>query len=740
MKRTFPIRVGCFTLVAILSIVVGLCKENAPTVDFKYAFAPPHRITVALPDSGDKTLLDALPGKLEMSWTYENLVYYSFKSFWAPPTKWKVVMEPQIDGHPFPQSKWARSEGYLPVLRNTYHGDGGNLVLEIGGGDTAAIAKITLANSSDQNETMALRCEVPGGLIGYSPAWVDHEKTADHLLAGWDAPADQVTILGIGADEYPLAGSTVLTMKWNLKPGESKEAWLVRPYKNEESDVAALRKKDWADEFERGKKEWVDLLDRASRVAIPDQMVSNAFYACLADLFIMREPIAKGYIATVPGTEVYRSAPSPGETGITAVALDQVGLHYLSELGYRVDLDLQDPDGDWTESKNWSHLIWGAAGFKAWVIMEHYLLTGDTAFLERRFPQMLACSRWQEKQRARTRVSDANGQRPLTYGLMPRGMGDCGLTDGDDYYGVFYAWNIWPVYADKLALQAARILNRTQDANELDAIYTQGKNDLLVALDRGAITESDGTRWISAVPGKATGSRYGVLNALFPTGLLSPSDKLIDGTLRYIERNMSPGGIPVHTGWMKDGMWVAIALDNVAEAHLARDEGDKAISLLYATLNHGTPLFTWCEERGQEPNTQKTSGDRQHLWTPVAVVRFLRDALVMEDNDQLHLARGIDRSWLASGQAVGIKDAPTHFGLLSYHFSLDQAKSRLTGEINFPECKTAYKAILHCRLPANLRVVAVDKPSQAALRADGSALEWDNPHGTITFEARVGAR
>ena len=41
-------------------------------------------------------------------------------------------------------------------------------------------------------------------------------------------------------------------MKWNLKPGESKEAWLIRPYKNEESDVAALRKKDWADEFERG--------------------------------------------------------------------------------------------------------------------------------------------------------------------------------------------------------------------------------------------------------------------------------------------------------------------------------------------------------------------------------------------------------------------------------------------------------------------------------------------------------
>jgi len=325
-------------LTLVLASAVGISKDNLPAVNFNYAFAPPHRITVALPDSSNKTLLDALPGKLEMSWTYEDLIYYSFKSFWTPPTKWKVVMQPQIDGHPFSQSKWERSEGYLPILRNSYHDNGGNLVLEIGGGDTAAIAKIRLANSSNHNETMTLRCEVPGGWTGYNPAWVDNEKAADHLLAGWQAPADQVVILGIGADENPLLGSTVLTMKWNLKPGESREAWLIRPYKNAESEVTALRKKNWEDEFERAKKQWVDLLDRASRVIIPDQGVSKAFYACLADLFIMREPIAKGYIATIPGTEAYRAAPDPFETAIVAVALDQVGLHYLAELGYRVDL------------------------------------------------------------------------------------------------------------------------------------------------------------------------------------------------------------------------------------------------------------------------------------------------------------------------------------------------------------------------------------------------------------------
>ena len=112
--------------------------------------------------------------------------------------------------------------------------------------------------------------------------------------------------------------------------------------------------------------------------------------------------------------------------------------------------------------------------------MEHYGLSGDTTFLGKRYPQMLASSRWQEKQRARSRKLDAGGQRPLTYGLMPRGMGDGGLMDGDDMYGVFYPHNIWALYADKLALQAALILNRTRRRAGVGGnLRTRAKDDLL---------------------------------------------------------------------------------------------------------------------------------------------------------------------------------------------------------------------------------------------------------------------
>ena len=46
-------------------------------------------------------------------------------------------------------------------------------------------------------------------------------------------------------------------------------------------------------------------------------------------------------------------------------------------------------------------------------------------------------------------------------------------------------------------------------------------------------------------------------------------------------------------------------MDDLANAHLVRGNGDLAIEYLYSAINHGTPLVTWCEERGQEPGTEE---------------------------------------------------------------------------------------------------------------------------------------
>jgi len=715
-------------------------RTGESRVNFSYAFATPHRITVGRPDNSDRTLLDLQPGSLRMAWTYEDLTRFPLAAYVTPRTAWDIRITPQLDGKPFARSSWTRLEGWLPALDNSYDAAQGTARLEVVGAASAALVRVTVANTGDKPHQFVLRCD--SASWGENPAWVDPERwPGDNLVAGWQDRADRVLILGVGAQTCSLhkdsraEGPRTLILVWNLQPGETAAGWLVRPYRACSADLPKLRARNWSKEFDAARKEWHDLLGRASGVTIPDPGVENALLACLADLFIMREPVAGGYVAAVPGTEVYR-APNAFEAAIVAVAIDQAGLHDEAASGYQMCLDMQEPDGNWADPRGWGHLMWGGSGFKAWAAMEHYRLTGDRKYLARVYPRMAASSRWQESERARTRVMNG-AKRPVTYGLMPRGMGDAGLMNDGDLYGVFIPHNIWAVYADRLSVEAAELLGKKKDIKELRRIYETARDDLLQAIERGAIREKD-YRWIPGVPGKTSGSRWGVLNALFPCRLLPPDHELIVGTLRHVEANVSKGGIPIHTGWMADGMWVAITLDNVAEAHLARGNGDAAARYVYATLNHGTPLTTWCEERGQEPGTTKCSGDRQHLWTPVAVVRCIRDCLAMEDGDGLHLALGTDREWLASGKPVGLADAPTHFGRVSYQMQYDSAKSLVTGQVTFAKGRSPAWATLHVRLPGGLRVKSVNLQSRAALLPDGEGLRWEAPSGTLRFEATIG--
>jgi hypothetical protein len=705
----------------------------ASRVDFAYSFATPHRMTVARPNSRDKTLLDAQAGHLRMAWTYEDLTTLPLFAFATPTTRWELQITPRLDGQAFARSSWARLEGFLPALHNTYVDGRGELTLDVVGSDVAAVTRVSVTNRADKPHQFRLSCEKPGQWAGMNPAWVDAQAPAHFLLAGWLDRADRVLVLGLGADEYPVSGPTQINMLWTVAPGETRTGWLIRPYRAYAEDVAQLEATDWAVAFEQALGEWRTLLGQATQVQIPDPGVRNGFYACLGDLFIMREPLADGQIVGTPGTEGYR-APNSYEAGIMAVALDQVNLHDEAERGYGIPLTIQEPDGDWTEPRGWAHLMWGGAGFKSWVVMEHYHLTQDREYLAQQYPRMAASTRWQERMRARTRTPQA--RQTMTYGLMPRGMGDCGLKDGDDLYGVFTPHNIWSVYADKLTLQAAQLLGKADDIPELQRIYESARQDLLAAIDAGAIG-ADGYRWIPGVPGKTSGSRWGVLNALFPTGLLAPDDPLIEGTLRYIESNQSPGGIPVNTGWMTDGMWVAITLDNIAEAHLARGEGDAAAEYLYAVLNHGTPLYTWCEERGQAAGTEKTSGDRQHLWTPVAVVRATRDCFVMEQGHDLHLGLGLPREWLGSGQPVGVERAPTYWGLVSYSLQYDATTQRV--HVWIASNDPPKNVILHVRLPRSLKVSRIEGvPGESgAVCADGQSVQWAGLSGECHCELLV---
>jgi hypothetical protein len=296
-----------FSKLALVLVVMTLSTEYlgrslaadggpaAPKVDFSYAFAAPHRITVGRPSASERTLLDLQPGSLRMAWTYDNLTLpnYPLLTFKTPPTAWEVRITPQIDGKPLARSRWTRLEAVLPALENVYEDAAGSVRLEAIGGTTAALVRVELHNSDSSPHQAVLRCDSPN--MCQNAAWFDWTQyKGDHLMAGWSERADRLLILGLGADVYSLQADgrapaqKSMVLVWNLKPGERRVGWLVRPYRGYVEDLPALRQRDWAQEMEQGKREWRDLLGRGLKITIPDVGVSNAYQACLGDLFIMR--------------------------------------------------------------------------------------------------------------------------------------------------------------------------------------------------------------------------------------------------------------------------------------------------------------------------------------------------------------------------------------------------------------------------------------------------------------------
>ena len=243
-------------------------RPHEMKVDFSYAFGLPHRMTVAPPDSSDKTILDLYADRIEMRWTYGDLKSVPLMAFSPLTCNWTASLWPEVDGRRVTNRSYSRSERFLPVLSTTYDDADGKLQMEVVGGSSAAITRISVRNSSDKPHRYDLVFSRNG--FGEVPGYVNAGDPLDYVLAGWGDRADRVLALAVGAGT-PLRKDTVgttIALEWELKPGETGTGFLVRPYRAYEADVPKLRSHDWAKEFEQGKQETGQLyLRRSNKMA-----------------------------------------------------------------------------------------------------------------------------------------------------------------------------------------------------------------------------------------------------------------------------------------------------------------------------------------------------------------------------------------------------------------------------------------------------------------------------------------
>jgi hypothetical protein len=703
-------------------------------VQFDYAFGAPHRITFSRPSASEKVLATIRKENLELKWTWGNLKDKHPLSWTIMPMDIILDFRLCLDGEALTFDSWKRTESGAPMLVTGGSRNGTGFNLQAIAAEGGVVMKIEVFNKEQSSRSLQAILTHKNGWVISNQGWIDGVNS-DVLMTMNQGRADRLIALGKGADFYPVvrdgkaaaggvpmgnaeygeeSGNSMKSMisVFEVPGGGVKTGYWYLPYNSYFEETAGLRTADWEALMEAAKKEYDDLISSGMEFAIPDEGVIHCYKSCLVDLFVMREEMADGYTGVSPGTELYRS-PNSGEGIFSCWAFDRFGYLAEAKSDMRVYLEHQDDSGCWSYSKGWEHDGWAACYFKSAFAMEHYRLTRDREYLKNVYKHMKASStfNYQARQKSKT-----DKDSPF-YGLMPRGMGDCGLMNGSDYYGVFYPSNCLSVAADGLTLETAEILGLAEDKKMLKEIYESAKTDLVNSLRKNAASDN-GVPYIPGIAGASNSSLFGCLYAFYPAHLLEKDDPLIRGTLHLIEnKKISEGGLPVGTGWMKDGLWVAMALDNIASTYLRMGEFDKASRYFYPVLNHASPLVTWCEERGVEKGTSATSGDLQHCWTPVSVCHFLREMMILEDSGILHIAAATPREWLETGLEIGIKKARSWYGLLDFTIA-----HKTGGRIEIAlscERPLETETILHIRLPRESYNLKLEQCSIPGVRVDG---------------------
>jgi len=150
-----------------------------------------------------------------------------------------------------------------------------------------------------------------------------------------------------------------------------------------------------------------------------------------------------------------------------------------------------------------------------------------------------------------------------------------------------------------------------------------------------------------------------------------------------------------------------------AQTLLRLDRIEEFLLFLYAHRYHAHTRGSWTAGE-----VTGITGDSGTYCVPAqqTIPLLVRWMLVMEDSDddKLYLAKGVPREWLASGKDIGIEQAPTRWGKVSFNLVAKPAATTVVAHVELSGARTPAEVHLKLRLPLAMSVQSVTVNRYAA--------------------------
>ncbi len=336
--------------------------------------------------------------------------------------------------------------------------------------------------------------------------------------------------------------------------------------------------------------------------------------------------------------------------------------------------------------------FWKENGLVTWDLVRYSELTGDKAWLEKRWKHVEGMVGFIQKLRRQA----TQDPKALDYGLMPPGMGDGG-TGG---LCAEYSNAVWNMAGLRAAIAGAKLLGKDDQAAAWQKEFDNMNAYFRKAVARDAQRDKHGNLYLPNVMGPngrtipPPQGQWAFMQSIYPGKIFQPNDPLVQGTLAMLEA-AEIEGLPLGSGWVAYGVWPYFSHFQ-ANAALWGGQGRHTGPLLYAIANHGSPMLNWWEEQSLKGGEDKTlHGDCPHNWGSAEFVRQVRYMLVMERGQELHLFEGLPAEWTRPGMVTRMKDVLTEFGPISFVLAVSADGKRAELKLDVPQRIRPAKVVVH---------------------------------------------
>lgn len=486
-----------------------------------------------------------------------------------------------------------------------------------------------------------------------------------------------------------------------LQPGERATFEFRIPHRPIPQDRAdSLAAQDFAQRHAECHTYWQEKLATSTQLSLPEQRIEEMMQAgkCHLDLVTYGlEPDG----AVAPTIGVY--APIGSESSPIIQYFDSVGWHDLARRSLQFFLDKQHEDG-FIQNFGGYMLETGPA---LWSIGEHYRYTRDTDWLRVVKPKLIKACDFMLAWRNRNKDERLRGRG---YGMM-----EGKVADPEDHFHSFMLNGYGYLGIARIAEALADV-----DSDESQRLAREAaafKQDILAEL-RANIAKSpvvplgDGS-WCPAVaPWAEARGPVSLLTddlAWWTHGAFPARDSLIGPMYLLLQEVVSPDD-QVAT-WLLEYSADLFHQRNVAFSqpyysehpltHLRRGEVKAFLSAFYngftGLADRETYTF-WEHHFGSAPHKTHEEG-----W----FLMQCRWMLYLENGDTLRLLPGVPRAWLEQDKEIGVTNAASYFGPVSFNVVSDIEHGRITASVTSQTDRKP--AVIEFRLPhpAEMRAIHV---------------------------------